>query len=329
MKSYCDSGVEYISIAFVNRAPEHEASGWPGTNFAGHCPGYSFRYGDALQYESNLWEDCYLIQEGIPYCQNLGVKVLLSIGGDYNEATSNYEVTTEDNGREFADLLYKMYGPKQDSWDGPRPFDSLLYGSQSVDGFDFDIEKGFGNYDANTGYDNSPYIAMVDELRTLDSSLIITAAPQCPIATQYFYMKELIQTSKLDALFIQFYNNENCDLIGSGTNAYDNFNYEAWEQILAGSDQSKDAKIFVGLPADSSAAGTGYVTPDVVSEVVQYLKDKASFGGISLWDLNRGASNKDADGKSFNDAVLEDNYGRDDHCSNDFYRDDHCRDDYF
>ncbi|KAH7157435.1 glycoside hydrolase superfamily [Dactylonectria estremocensis] len=296
MKSYCDSGVEFITLSFVNSAPEHEASGWPGTNFAGHCPGDVYMYGEDNQLKSNLWKNCYLIQEGIPYCQSLGVKVLISIGGDYNEQTSNYAVSTEEKGRDFADILYSIFGPKQDSWTGPRPFDSDLYGTQSVDGFDFDIEKDL---------DMAPYIAMIDQLRIHDPNLIITAAPQCPTSSQYFYMEELIQTSPLDALFVQFYNNQYCDLIEDEGLAGDGFNYQTWEDILADSNESKSAKIYVGLPASASAAGTGYVGPDVIAEVIDDLKDRPSFGGISLWDLNRGASNVDEEGKSFNDAVLE------------------------
>ncbi|KAF7540105.1 hypothetical protein G7Z17_g12276 [Cylindrodendrum hubeiense] len=298
MKSYCDSGVEYVTLAFVNSAPENEESGWPGTNFAGHCPGSVFQYEeDGVLYDSNLWSNCYLIQEGIPYCQSLGVKVLLSIGGDYNADTSNYKVATEESGRAFAHSLYQIFGPLQAGYDGPRPFDSDAYGVQSVDGFDFDIEQDF---------DMTPYIAMIDELRSYDPSLLITAAPQCPTSSDWFYMEELIQTSQLDALFVQFYNNPDCDLLGDGEYAYDNFNYLDWENVLTSSTASKSAKIYVGLPASDLAAGTGYITPTVISEVIQYLKDRASFGGISLWDLNRGASNiVDLEGTSFNDAVLE------------------------
>ncbi|KPM34471.1 hypothetical protein AK830_g12098 [Neonectria ditissima] len=296
LTSYCDSGVEYVTIAFVNQAPEHNPSGWPGTNFAGHCPGDYYMYGPGDSLQSNLWKNCYLIQEGIPYCQNLGVKVLLSIGGDYNVGDSNYEVTTDDHGVEFANFLYGAFGPKVDSWDGPRPFDGAS-GHNHVDGFDFDIEVALPN---------APYIAMIERFRDLDSSLIITAAPQCPTSDAYFYMKDLIKHADLDALFVQFYNNGECDLIGNSDSPFENSNYEDWEQILANSDLNQNAKLYVGLPAATSSAGSGYVSADTIAKFVSEAKDRSSFGGISLWDLTRGASNLDpVTGKDFNVAVLE------------------------
>lgn len=123
----------------MNQAPEHTESGYPGTNFAGHCAAgvFSNKHGVA----SSLLSECHTIKEGIPYCQERGVKVLLSIGGVYNEAGSNYKVTTDDKGVDFADFLYKAFGPYDQSWDGPRPFDSDDGTTRpAVDGFDFDIE---------------------------------------------------------------------------------------------------------------------------------------------------------------------------------------------
>lgn len=57
---------------------------------------------------------------------------------------SNYLVTSEENGVDFADFLYKAFGPKDDSWTGPRPFDVDEDTPTVVDGFDFDIEEYFG-----------------------------------------------------------------------------------------------------------------------------------------------------------------------------------------
>lgn len=61
----------------------------------------------------------------------------------YNALTSNYEVTTDDNGNDFAEFLYSAFGPYDETWDGPRPFDTVD-GPAAVDGFDFDIEANFG-----------------------------------------------------------------------------------------------------------------------------------------------------------------------------------------
>lgn len=84
------------------------------------------------------------MKQDIPYCKSRGVKVLLSIGGDYNSVTANYKVTSDKNGESFADFLYNSFGPYRSSWKGPRPFDISATEHTSVDGFDFDIEAEFG-----------------------------------------------------------------------------------------------------------------------------------------------------------------------------------------
>ncbi|ENH65479.1 Endochitinase 2 [Fusarium oxysporum f. sp. cubense race 1] len=242
-------------------------------------------------------DECHTIKEGIPYCQERGVKVLLSIGGVYNEAGSNYKVTTDDKGVDFADFLYKAFGPYDQSWDGPRPFDSDDGTTRpAVDGFDFDIEHDLPN---------GPYIAMINELRRLNSDVIITGAPQCPTSDQYFYMKDMINQAKFDALFIQFYNNPGCDAIPDPSVSWDRFNYDDWEGIVEDSECSQNAKLYVGLPASEAAAPSGgYLEPEAMKDLVCALKDKTHFAGISLWDLTRGAGNE-IDGKNYNEHVMD------------------------
>ncbi|KAM0307650.1 hypothetical protein HYE67_000673 [Fusarium culmorum] len=292
LKAYCDSHPEYITLSFVNQAPEHNPSNLPGTNFAGHCAGGT--YGN-----SNLLSECYTIQEGIPYCKDRGVKVLLSIGGVYSDEGSNYKVTTDDKGRGFADFLYKSFGPHNEHSNPIRPFDSVDNDGNivhaAVDGFDFDIEHDLPN---------GPYIAMINRLRELDEGLTITGAPQCPTSDEYFYMKDMIKSAKFDALFVQFYNNPWCDAVSQGHEG-ESFNYDKWVEIIEESDCSKDAKLYVGLPASEEAAPSGgYLEPEDLKDLVCELTTKPHFGGVSLWDLTRGAGNI-IDGKSYNEHVMD------------------------
>lgn len=130
-----------MTLSFVNTSPENDPSGYPGTNFAGHCWAGTYKNEDGVQ--SKLLSECHVIKQDISYCQDKGVKVLLSIGGVYNAEYSNYKVSTAEKGVEFADFLYNAFGPYDPSWTGPRPFDN---GPEPnfVDGFDFDIEEYFG-----------------------------------------------------------------------------------------------------------------------------------------------------------------------------------------
>lgn len=135
-------GVEFITLSFINEAPEQDGtSNYPGMEFAAHCPGTTYPGVDGTA--SDLIKGCTDIQEGIPVCQALGTKIILSIGGVFDTTLANYNVTTEENGRYFADFMWGAFGPYNASFGGPRPFDISATEHNSVDGFDFDIEAVF------------------------------------------------------------------------------------------------------------------------------------------------------------------------------------------
>lgn len=142
LSDYCDSGVKYATLSFIQQAPEHDVTNWPGMGFAAHCGGdYYYKNGT----KSHMLSNCQTIKEDIPYCKSRGVKILLSIGGVYDpKVDADYKVTTEENGRYFADFLHGAFGPFDPTWDGPRPFDLNNSTHNSVDGYDFDVEEAFG-----------------------------------------------------------------------------------------------------------------------------------------------------------------------------------------
>ncbi|PQK15507.1 hypothetical protein BB8028_0005g10200 [Beauveria bassiana] len=293
LRQRCDEGADYISLSFVTSSPEKNPdTGYPGINFAAHCWAEVF---DVDGKKSKLFSHCQTIKNDLQYCRDKGIKMLLAIGGEWNENTADYRVTTEEKGREFADFLWKAFGPHDPSWPGPRPFDKSATEHSAIDGFDFDLELPKEN---GKHFDNKPWIAMIDQFRKLSKDVFITGAPQCPTADEWFSMKEMIQKAQFDALFIQFYNNPGCDLKNA------NFNYKMWEDIIARSDKSKNAKLFVGVPASDAAAGSGYVAPKDLEKVICPIAKSPSFGGISIWDMYRGLNNV-VDGKSFNQHVQD------------------------
>ncbi|KXJ93985.1 glycoside hydrolase superfamily [Microdochium bolleyi] len=291
LASYCDSdSIDFITLGFVNVSPEN-GGGYPGTNFAAHCdsPVYALPNGNP----SKLLSGCGLIKEDIKICQRKGKKIYLSIGGVYSQAYSNYEVTTEQKGREFADFLWGAFGPKVDSWTGPRPFD--WEGSVSMDGFDFDIEHKFPNMLA--------YAAVVNRLRehivASQKDVVITAAPECPQG-QFFTMESILKRAKFDKIFVQFYNNPaNCNAASSGL-----FNYAAWEKFFK-EQTNYTPELYVGLPAAPEAASNGYLAPALVKNLIcNTLKKSSMFSGIMLWDAWHGKTNVDVlTRKNYYDSV--------------------------
>ncbi|KAH7316634.1 glycoside hydrolase superfamily [Stachybotrys elegans] len=282
LKVLCDSGISSVTLSFVNTSPENDRSGWPGTNFGPNCWADTYSNGNV---PSKLYSECRNIKQALPYCRSKGVKILLSIGGMYDEVSSNYKVTSERNGEYFANFLYDAFGPYKPGYTGPRPFDLSPTEHTQVDGFDLDLEF-------HGAFDNKPWIKMVETFRRRDAGLYISAAPQCPTSDDLFNMKELVNKAQLDALFMQFYNNEGCDAIRNPLDPWDGpFNYDEWVGILARSQKSKNAKLFVGLPASILAAGSGYISPAALKNLVCANYNKKNWGGISLWDLSEASRN--------------------------------------
>lgn len=139
--------MQYATLSFINSAPEHDPTGneYPSINFSSFCGAAGYIGPNGM--ETALLKDCASLKADIPYCQSQGVKVILSIGGEYGPS-NNYAVTSDENGEYFAEFLYNAFGPYNDKWGGPRPFDSDS-GSVAVDGFDFDIEAKLGTRSHN------------------------------------------------------------------------------------------------------------------------------------------------------------------------------------
>lgn len=136
-----DPSIDYITLGFVNLSPENGGpTGYPGTNFGAHC--WAEKYSVDGQ-TSELLSTCPSLTPGIAVCQQLGKKVLLSIGGVYS-AYSNYTVSSSINGFAFAEFVWGAFGPYTEDWAGkPRPFDDGD-SHNAVDGFDFDLESSSG-----------------------------------------------------------------------------------------------------------------------------------------------------------------------------------------
>jgi chitinase len=118
-----------------------QANGFPKQDFGNACWGGSVYYGPGNDHSKDtLYTQCPTVQEDIPYCQAKGKKIVLSLGG----GTSGYQLTGVAAGVDFANFLWKAYGPKQAGYTGVRPLDRGYSNTTSdtidIAGFDFDIE---------------------------------------------------------------------------------------------------------------------------------------------------------------------------------------------
>ncbi|KAK0583118.1 hypothetical protein LWI29_033540 [Acer saccharum] len=142
----CASGkYKIINIAFLSPFGGDRK---PQINLAGHCNPAS--------------NGCKRISQDIRYCQNQGIKVLLSLGG----GTNTYSLSSPADARNLADYLWNNFlGGSSNS----RPL-----GDAVLDGIDFDIEGGGGA---------SKYAELARRLSDYSKrgkKVYLAAAPQCP-----------------------------------------------------------------------------------------------------------------------------------------------------
>lgn len=272
---YCSSdSVDIIVLSFMTVF--FGPGGLPVINLGNAC--------ERSYFEGSNLLSCPNVGKDISQCQSRGKKILLSLGG----AVGSYGFTSESQAIDFADQLWNIFGGGTSL---TRPFADAI-----VDGFDLDIEAGSGQF----------YAAMVSRLKQyfdLDKSksYYISAAPQCPFPDAY--VGEALASSPIDFIFVQFYNNY-CGMQTWTTDATNPaFNYNVWDKFVKQSAMNSGSKIFLGVPASPSAAGSGYRSAKDVVEASNYLRaNYDSFGGVMMWDASQAWSNIE-DNVRFIDAV--------------------------
>ncbi|TKY66411.1 Acidic endochitinase [Spatholobus suberectus] len=205
---------------------------------------------------------CTKFSGEIKTCQSKGMKVLLSIGG----ASGSYSLSSADDAKNVANYLWNNFlGGKSSS----RPL-----GDAVLDGIDFDIEAGGGAH----------WDELAKALKGFSSQkkVYLSAAPQCPIPDAH--LDTAIKTGLFDYVWVQFYNNPPCQYSSGNTNNLIN----SWNRWTS----SQAKQLFLGVPASTSAAGSGFIPTDVlISQVLPKIKGSSKYGGVMIWDrFNDGKS---------------------------------------
>jgi len=258
LKYYCEDDrtpTDIIPVAFLTN---FNPGGLPTVNLANIC---NFGPGSPT--------NCAFLAEDIETCQNKGKIVTISLGGA-NAATTFKD---DDEGKAYAQTIWDLFlGGKSTT----RPF-----GNAVLDGIDMDIEGG-----TQTGYK-----AFLTTLRKLmdggSKPYYISAAPQCPYPD--YWIGATLNAVPFDAVFVQFYNNY------CGLDHYDNpndWNFGTWDNWAKTTSPNPKVKVFIGAPASSTAAGSGYVNPSTIAKIINETQCKyTSFGGAMLWDMSQAYVN--------------------------------------
>jgi chitinase len=205
-----------------------------------------------------------------------GQKVIISVGG----ANGTISVASSSAATNFANSVYSMM---------------QTYG---FDGVDIDLENGV----------NPTY--MTQALNALHakagSSLIITLAPQTidmyQTTSDYFALALDIK-SILTIEYTQYYNSGSMNGCDGGVYSEATENFITAQACSAIQGGLSPAQVGLGLPASTSAAGGGYVSPSVVDASLDCLAAGTSCGsfvpsakwptiaGAMTWSINWDASN--------------------------------------
>ncbi|KAL8654482.1 MAG: hypothetical protein Q9226_003414, partial [Calogaya cf. arnoldii] len=222
-----DDNVDIVILAFLTTF--FGAGGYPGVNLGAACGGPSQKMKAAGA--SGLLS-CPTMENDIKTCQSLGKKVLLSLGGA--EATTAFSSDTQAS--DFATKLWNLFGAGNGESADMRPF-----GSAIVDGFDID------NEDHSTAFYNT-FISSLRSTMNADSSkrYYISAAPQCPRPDASIPLEAM---QSMDFVFVQFYNNGDCNIGQPGFAA----SLKAWSQDLSA--KGDGPKLYVGAPGCAACAG--------------------------------------------------------------------------
>ncbi|KAI0094559.1 glycoside hydrolase family 18 protein [Irpex rosettiformis] len=260
---YCqDDAIDVLPVAFLNVF--FGPGGVPSINLSNTCNDV-----DNATFSGTNLPVCTSVGADIKTCQAKGKIVTLSLGG----AGGSVGFTSDSQGEQLADTIWNVFLGGSSS---TRPF-----GDAVLDGVDLDIEGG-----SSTGY-----AAFVNRIRSHASSTskkyYITAAPQCPYPDAS--LGGVLNAASFDAVYVQFYNNV-CGL--QNVNLAQDWDFGIWDNWARTISPNTNVKIYLGAPASSTAAGTGYQEIGTLSSIaVKMRKAFPSFGGVMLWDASQAYAN--------------------------------------
>lgn len=108
----------------------------------------------------------------------------------------------------------------------------------------------------------------------------MTAAPQCPFPDE---SQPLDVCALMDYVWVQFYNNGDCNIAQSGFQ----------ESVRTWSEGIGDAQLFIGALASDADGDSGYVDSDTLVNAIQTVQGMGlpNYGGAMLWEAQLAVNN--------------------------------------
>ncbi|KAM3563664.1 hypothetical protein MY1884_001133 [Beauveria asiatica] len=249
-----DATYDIVNLAFL--AYFNKAGGYPGLEIWREVGATGLKDGARLV-------------PAIKKCQANGKLVILSMGGATEY--SDVRLSSDAQGKKVADQVWNLFLGGTD-YKELRPF-----GNVERDGVDLDYETN----------DSTGYLAMTKRFRANMAKgdrkkYYMTAAPQCPFPDQ---SEPLAICELLDYVWVQFYNNGNCNIAQPGFNAA----VKDWSKGIG------RAKLFIGGLASGADGDEGYVDADTFIKALKGVEamNLPNYGGAMLWQAQLSRNNGD------------------------------------
>ncbi|KAK7283584.1 hypothetical protein RIF29_13196 [Crotalaria pallida] len=245
LKETCDSG--YYKIVILESLIVYDDGQTPTLNLANHC--------------GPLTTPCSQLEETIKHCQDLGIKVFLSIGLNQTPKLASSNSSSSDDAsvtKVLANYLLENFLSGN-----PGPLGSVF-----LDGIDI------ADVVATKNLQWDELVKAISEF-TSERKIYLSAAPQCVYPD--YYLGAAIQTGLFDYIWVEFfYQNPSC-IYSDGSAAS---LIKEWKRWTSGVPNSK---IFLGVTATKEIAG--YIAPDVLkSDVLPTIRGSSNYGGVMVWD---------------------------------------------
>ena len=203
---------------------------------------------------------CSILAPQIKHCQDLGIKVFLSLRMEVRLSPSAPRQAGDDLTPELAEYLVDNFLVGAD---GPL-------GPVSLDGINIEnvADTRLVRWDE--------LVTLIYEWSLMNRKVYISASPSCPFDQDPF-LDAAIETGYVDYVWIEFYHNHPSCIYQDGS--ADKL-LKAWATWAS---KVPESLIFLGLTADKDLIG--YIDPDVVNfEILPKVKKASNYGGVVIRD---------------------------------------------
>lgn len=174
--------------------------------------------------------------------------------------------------------MWATFGPKQDE-STFRPFSSAF-----IDGSDMGFETSLNNA---APFANQPWELMDSDTTKQYLLTVALQGPHPDLAGNGM----LDGNARIDTIFSQLYDSScGVNFFIPGSAEETNFNFETWND-WAKTISANPVQILSGVPANTGAAGTGYLPVSSLGQIIAYCKQFSSFVGIMMWDASQAYAN--------------------------------------